>query len=82
MPSYVLEVFGEKLMPIICGVILTAWSFGGIVGPQAAAFIRDFYIGDPALIGQRTFMVGSVLLGIGFMITLLLSNKPIQEGKH
>lgn len=82
MPSYVLDVFGEKLMPIIYGIILTAWSFGGIVGPQAAAFIRDFYIDDPALTGQRTFMVGSVLLGIGFMITLLLSNKPIQEGKQ
>ncbi|WP_226064388.1 L-lactate MFS transporter [Kaistella polysaccharea] len=79
MPSYILDVFHEKLMPVMYGVILTAWSFGGIVGPQVAAFIRDFYSSNPELIGSRTYLTGTLFLGIGFIITLRLSNKPITN---
>ncbi|MBJ7880490.1 L-lactate MFS transporter [Gelidibacter salicanalis] len=79
MPSYVLDVFHAKLMPVIYGVILTAWSFGGIVGPQVAAFIRDFYANTPEMIGPRTYMVGIILLGCGFLISLMLSNNSITE---
>ncbi|TDU34472.1 OFA family oxalate/formate antiporter-like MFS transporter [Gelidibacter sediminis] len=77
MPSYILEVFKARHMPIIYGVILTAWSFGGIVGPQMAAFIRDFYATSPEMIGPRTYMAGIVLLSFGFLISLRLSNAPI-----
>lgn len=77
MPSYILDVFQEKLMPVMYGVILTAWSFGGIVGPQVAAFIRDLYASNPELIGSRTYATGIILLSIGFLITLFLSNKSI-----
>lgn len=81
MPSYVLDVFHSKLMPITYGVILTAWSMGGIVGPQVAAFIRDFYAGSPEMIGPTTYIAGSILLGIGFLVSLSLSNKSITELK-
>ncbi|MDD2196514.1 MAG: OFA family MFS transporter [Bacteroidales bacterium] len=81
MPSYVLDVFHAKLMPVVYGVILTAWSIGGIVGPQVAAFIRDFYTKTPEVIGPRTYMAGAILLGIGFIVTLTLTNKSITEGK-
>ena len=81
MPSYILDVFQEKLMPIIYGVILTAWSFGGIIGPQVAAYIRDFYATNPELIGPRTYLTGITLLSIGFVITLFLSNKPVALKK-
>ena len=81
MPSYILDVFHEKLMPVMYGVILTAWSMGGIVGPQVAAFIRDFYAQNPELIGPRTYLTGIALLSIGFLITLVLSNKPIKSKK-
>lgn len=77
MPSYILDVFREKLMPVMYGLILTAWSIGGIVGPQVAAFIRDFYVRSPELIGPTTYVTGIVLLSIGFLITLFLSTKPI-----
>src|SRR5690554_14215 len=79
MPSYVLDVFHSKLMPITYGVILTAWSMGGIVGPQLAAYIRDFYTNTPELIGPRTYMVGTALLSIGLLVSLLLTNKPINK---
>ena len=81
MPSYILDVFHEKLMPVMYGVILTAWSIGGIVGPQVAAFIRDFYVQNPELIGPRTYLTGILLLTVGFLITLFLSNKPIKSKK-
>ncbi len=77
MPGYILDVFQEKLMPVMYGVILTAWSFAGIVGPQVAAFIRDFYTATPELIGSKTYLIGITLLSIGFLITLFLSNKTI-----
>lgn len=79
MPSYVLDVFGARLMPIIYGAILTAWSLGGIVGPQIAAFIKDYYshIG-PSIVASRTYLAGAILLGVGFVVTLLLSNRPLM----
>lgn len=79
MPSYVLDVFHTKLMPVVYGVILTAWSIGGIVGPQIAAFIRDLYVENPAMIGPKTYLTGAVLLGIGLIITFFLTNKSIIE---
>ena len=79
MPSYILDVFHAKLMPIIYGVILTAWSIGGIVGPQLAAFIRDFYANSPEMIGPRTYMAGTIILSIGLLVSLTLSNKSITE---
>lgn len=79
MPSYILDVFHAKLMPVIYGVILTAWSIGGIVGPQLAAFIRDFYANSPEMIGPRTYMAGTILLSIGLLVSLTLSNKSITE---
>ncbi len=82
MPSYVLDVFHARLMPIIYGVILTAWSIGGIVGPQLAAFIRDFYVKSPHMIGPRTYMAGIILLGIGLLVSLTISNKSITEGNN
>lgn len=81
MPSYVLDVFHAKLMPVVYGVILTAWSIGGIVGPQIAAFIRDFYAKSPEMIGPRTYLTGAILLSIGFVITLVLKNRSITEEK-
>ena len=81
MPSYILDLFHEKFMPVMYGVILTAWSIGGIFGPQVAAFIRDFYARSPKLIGPTTYLTGIILLSIGFLITLFLSNKPIISKK-
>src|SRR5699024_8865617 len=68
MPSYVIDVFHAPIMPVIYGVILTAWAMAGIAGPQMAAFIRDHYSDTPEMIGPTTYVVGITLLGIGFMI--------------
>lgn len=72
MPSFVLDVFGQKLMPVVYGAILTAWGCGGIVGPQIVAFLKDNF---PSLAAQYTFISASVLLLLGLLITFALSNK-------
>lgn len=72
MPSFVHDVFGHRLMPVVYGVILTAWSMGGIVGPQIVAFIKDHYASQASV---YTFGSGVVLLSLGFIISLFLNNK-------
>ena len=72
MPSFVLDVFGQRLMPVVYGAILTAWGVGGIVGPQIVAFLKDNF---PNQAAQYTFISASVLLFLGLLITFALSNK-------
>lgn len=72
MPSFVIDVFGAKLMPVVYGSILTAWGCGGIVGPQIVAFFKDNFEMQAA---QYTFLSASVLLLFGLFITFALSNK-------
>jgi MFS transporter, OFA family, oxalate/formate antiporter len=72
MPSFVLDVFGSKQMPVVYGTILTAWGCGGIVGPQIVAFLKDNFANQAA---QYTFVSASVLLLLGLFITFALDNK-------
>jgi OFA family oxalate/formate antiporter-like MFS transporter len=73
MPSFVLDVFGARLMPVVYGAILTAWSFAGVAGPQIAAVIKDTHSGDA---GPLTFTICAGLLALGFAFSLFLNNKP------
>jgi MFS transporter, OFA family, oxalate/formate antiporter len=76
MPSFVLDVFGMRLMPVVYGTILTAWSLGGIAGPQIVAFIKDNFPADRAPF--FTFGAAAVLLGLGFLLSLTLKNTRFQ----
>ncbi|MDR7868503.1 MAG: OFA family MFS transporter [Sporomusaceae bacterium] len=82
MPSFVLDVFGPKQMPVVYGSILTAWGLAGIVGPQIVAFLKDNYAGQAA---PYSFISASLLLLVGLFITFILSNKrfvpklPLKE---
>jgi len=55
MPSFVLDVFGSKLMAVVYGIILTAWSVAGIAGPQIFAFIKDNFVRIAEK--QQTFVI-------------------------
>ena len=72
MPSFVLDEFGPKLMPVVYGAILTAWGCSGIIGPQVVAALKDNF-GQGAAI--YTFIAGAVLLFVGLVITFGLSRK-------
>jgi len=67
MPSFVMDVFGARLMPVVYGAILTAWSCGGIAGPQLMAIIKDSYPAESAL---YSCMMGIAFLCVGLALSL------------
>jgi OFA family oxalate/formate antiporter-like MFS transporter len=71
MPSFVLDVFGAKLMPVVYGAILTAWSLAGVAGPQLAAAIKDSYQAEA---GPLTFTLGAAILAVGFGVSFFVNN--------
>lgn len=79
MPSFVLDVFGPKVLAVVYGTILTAWSAGGIVGPQLVGILKDVYKGTPALAAYWTFILGAGILTFGLLVSLLASNKPFEQ---
>ena len=59
-------------MPVLYGAVLTAWGVGGIIGPQIVAFMKDNY---PANAGLYAFVIGSVILVVGFGLSWFYKEK-------
>jgi len=76
MPAFIGDVFGPKLMAAVYGAILTAWSVAGVVGPQLVALLKDRV---PERASTLSFAVGAGLLGVGFLLSFLLSDKPAAK---
>lgn len=76
MPSFVLDLFGNRLMPAVYGAVLTAWSAAGIVGPQIVAILKDRYPAGtyPAMASTLSFTLGASLLATGLVLSLLCKN--------
>jgi MFS transporter, OFA family, oxalate/formate antiporter len=75
-PSTVLTIFGARLMPVVYGILLTAWSTAGIVGPQIAARIKDRF---PAQAPLYTFTLCASILALGFLLTFWAHDKPFHK---
>ena len=76
MPAFVLDVFGSRLMAVAYGAILTAWSAGGIVGPQMIAFLKDHY---PANAAALAFWLSAAVLGIGLLLAIVWRDENMNE---
>ena len=74
IPSLINDSYGAKLMPILYGVVLTAWGVGGIVGPQIVAFMKDNYSDDA---GLYAFVIGSIILVFGLILSYFYSGKKV-----
>ncbi|MBP7865948.1 MAG: OFA family MFS transporter [Acidobacteria bacterium] len=74
MPSFVKDVYGAKLMPKVYGVILTAWSAAGVVGPQIFAMIKDKFADKASM---YSFYTGAAFLALGLLIALFLNDKHL-----
>jgi MFS transporter, OFA family, oxalate/formate antiporter len=72
MPSFVLNTFGNRLMPVVYGCLLTAWSAAGVVGPQVVARLTD-HCGDHA--SAYAFRLAAGLLALGFGLSWLLPKR-------
>jgi len=68
MPSMVIDVYGSKRMSRVYGIILTAWSAAGILGPLIVASLKDNFP-DRAIV--YSFLLGMLVLGIGFIFSFL-----------
>ena len=78
MPSFVVDVFGVKRMSVIYGAILTAWAAAGIFGPLYVGHLKDQYP-DRAVI--YCFLIGVLILGLGYVFSYLLSDDRIRLGR-
>lgn len=76
MPAFIMDVFGVKRMAVVYGVILTAWSAAGIVGPQMVAQIKDHY---PDTAGKFTFLASAGFVAVGAVLSLFASSKPFAK---
>ncbi len=75
MPSFVLDVFGARKMSAVYGVMLTAWAAAGICGPLYIGYLKDQYP-DRSII--YCFLIGVLILGLGYVFSYLLSDRRIQ----
>jgi OFA family oxalate/formate antiporter-like MFS transporter len=71
-PALVRAQVGPAAMPIAYGVLLTAWSVAGLLGPQAVALIRDHV----APTAQLTWVAGAGLgcAALGLIAAYALSD--------
>ncbi|MGE5385255.1 MAG: OFA family MFS transporter [Betaproteobacteria bacterium] len=77
-PSFVLTVFGSRVMGVVYGGLLTAWAMGGLVGPQIAAIVKDSLKDDPAGAASVIFVVGAGFLAAGLLVSFFLDNRPFS----
>ena len=78
MPSFIVDVFGAKKMSAMYGFVLTAWAVAGICGPLYVGYLKDSY---PNKVVIYCFLVGVLLLSIGFVFSMLLNNDKIRLKK-
>ncbi len=71
MPSLIIDVYGQKRMSRVFGVILTAWAAAGILGPLMVASLKDNYP-DRAIV--YIFLLGIHVLGAGFVFSFLVND--------
>lgn len=76
VPSLVKDVYGNRLMAAMYGAMLTAWSVGGIIGPQIVAFMKDNYA-DKA--GLYAFVVSGGLLLVGLLVSMGYKKNNVLE---
>ncbi len=72
MPSFVLDAYGPKRMPVMYGTILTAWSAGGFVGPLIIGFLKDHFASQASYFA---FLLAAGVLIIGLVLSTALSNE-------
>jgi len=71
-PSLVADAFGTRVMPVVYGVLLTAWSAAGIAGPQLVAYFRDQHAQAAA---TYAFESGIAILAVGLIASLAMAGR-------
>jgi MFS transporter, OFA family, oxalate/formate antiporter len=76
MPLLILDTFGPRHMAAAYGLVLTAWSAGGIVGPQIVAAFKDRC---PESAAAYSFFTSAAFLAVGLGLSLMLRGQQTDE---
>jgi MFS family permease len=80
IPAYLADMFGTQFVGAIHGLLLTAWSTAGILGPVLVNYIREYQIshGIPNAQAYNTTMyILAGLLVVGFFCNLAV--RPVAD---
>ena len=83
VPAYLKDMFGTRYVGAIHGLLLTAWSTAGILGPVLVNYIREYQIDHGVPKAQAynvTMYVMAGLLVIGFIANFLI--KAVDKRFH
>jgi MFS family permease len=83
VPAYLRDMFGTRYVGAIHGILLTAWSAAGIVGPVLINYIREYNIthGVPKAEAYNvTMYIMAGLLVIGFIANFFV--KAVDKRHH
>jgi MFS family permease len=75
IPAYLRDLFGTVNVGAIHGVLLTAWSAAGVVGPVLVNYIREYQISHGVAKADAysvTMYIMAILLVIGFVCNILV----------
>jgi MFS family permease len=78
IPAYLRDMFGTRYVGAIHGMLLTAWSVAGVLGPVLVNYIRQYQIEHgvaKAAAYNITMYILALLLAVGFICNLLV--KPV-----
>ncbi len=75
IPAILADHYGMTNISKIHGAVLSAWGFAGLVGNQAAMFVKDRFGGDTAVVTMLVAVYVLNLLNILSLRKIALSNK-------
>jgi MFS family permease len=83
VPAYLRDMFGTRYVGAIHGMLITAWSVAGVLGPVLVNYIRQYQIdhGVPkAEAYNTTLYIMAALLVVGLLCNLMV--RPVAERFH
>jgi len=83
VPAYLRDMFGTRYVGAIHGMLITAWSVAGVLGPVLVNYIRQYQIDHGVAKAQAyntTMYIMAALLVVGLLCNLMV--KPVAERFH
>jgi MFS family permease len=83
VPAYLRDMFGTRYVGAIHGLLITAWSVAGVLGPVLINYIRQYQIDSGVPKAQAyniTMYIMAALLVVGFICNALI--KAVDDRHH
>jgi MFS family permease len=83
VPAYLRDMFGMRYVGAIHGLLITAWSVAGVLGPVLVNYIRQYQIDSGLPKAQAynvTMYIMAGLLVVGFIANFLI--KAVEDRHH